>query len=376
MKGAFTIIGLLSVILLLGCEKEQSLPLVDAENFQIEHEGQSIDLYTLENTQGMVVQITNYGGRVVALFAPDRTGQMADIVAGYDHIQDYIDNPGYFGALIGRYGNRIANGKFTLNDTEYTLATNNGENHLHGGNKGFDSVVWQAHKTRIQGADALELNYVSPEGQEGYPGTLNVKVTYSLTDSNELKIDYFASTDKPTIVNLTHHSFFNLAGHNHESILDHELMINGEFFLPVDEGLIPTGEIRPVSGTPMDFTIAHRIGDRIDQAYPQLERGRGYDHCWVIDKKREMSLAAHLYEPQSGRTLQVYTNQPGMQFYSGNFLDGSKVGKNGVAYPYRSSLCLETQYFPDSPNKPQFPSVILNPGEPYIHHCVYKFSAN
>ncbi len=375
MLGAFTRIGLLLMVLLIGCEKERALPLVDALNFQIEHNGQSIDLYTLENDQGMVVQITNYGGRVVSLFAPGRTGQIADVVAGYDNIQDYIEHPGYFGALIGRYGNRIANGKFSLNGTEYTLATNNGENHLHGGKRGFDSVVWQAHKTRIQGADALELSYVSPDSQEGYPGTLNIKVTYSLTDSNELKIDYFASTDQPTIVNLTHHSFFNLAGHTNDSILDHELMINGAFFLPVDEGLIPTGEIRPVKDTPMDFTLAHRIGDRIDQAYPQLERGGGYDHCWVIDKKSELSLAARLYEPQSGRTMEVWTNQSGMQFYSGNFLDGSKMGKNGVAYPYRSSLCLETQSFPDSPNKSQFPSVVLNPGEPYIHHCIYKFSA-
>lgn len=337
-------------------------------------DGKSVNLYTLTNKNGLVAKITNYGGIVTSLMVPDRNGNLADVVLGYDNVDSYIENNPYFGALIGRYGNRIADGKFSLDGVEYTLAKNNGENHLHGGIKGYDKVVWSAKETKTNEGVGLELTYLGPDGEEGYPGNLSITVIYTLTNNNELKVDYFATTDKKTVVNLTHHSYFNLAGEG--NILGHELMLNADRFTPVDEGLIPTGELRVIEGTPFDFTKATTIGARIDQDDEQLRFGGGYDHNWVLNKSRSgiMTLAASLYDPKSGRLMEIFTTEPAIQFYAGNFLDGTITGKRGQIYLYRSGLCLETQHYPDSPNKPDFPSTVLNPGEEYRHTTIHKFS--
>jgi aldose 1-epimerase len=338
--------------------------------------GQPVDLFVLTNANGLQAAITNYGAIVTSLTAPDRAGKLADVVLGFDTLDGYLGNHPYFGAICGRYANRIAQGTFTLDGRKYTLARNNGDNHLHGGLKGFDKVVWQAQEVRGDGGPALKLTYVSKDGEEGYPGTLTVTVTYALTDKNELRIDYHATTDKPTPVNLTQHSYFNLAGQGNGDILGHELLIHADRFTPVDAGLIPTGERRRVEGTPLDFRKPVAIGARINQDDEQLRFGRGYDHNWVLNKKgAELSLAARAYEPTTGRVLEVSTTEPGMQFYCGNFLDGSNVGKGGKVYKHRFGFCLETQHFPDSPNKPDFPSTILRPGEEYRTTTVYKFSA-
>jgi len=338
-------------------------------------DGKDVYLFTLTNANGLQTKITNYGGIVTHLMVPDRNGNLGDIVLGYDTLDEYIKNNPYFGALIGRYGNRIGKGKFTLEGKEYSLATNNGPNHLHGGDKGFDKVVWDAEPMQTEQGPALKLTYLSKDGQEGYPGNLKCTVVYTLTNDNELKVTYEAQTDKPTICNLTHHSYFNLAGHNSGEILEHELMLNADNFTPVDETLIPTGEIRPVKGTPMDFTNPTAIGARINQDDTQLKYGLGYDHNWVLNKKdAEMSLAASVYEPENGRVMEIYTTEPGIQFYSGNFLDGTNVGKAGTVYEHRTGFCLETQHFPDSPNKPDFPSTVLRPGEKYTHLTIHKFS--
>ncbi|PYV05064.1 MAG: galactose-1-epimerase [Acidobacteria bacterium] len=331
-----------------------------------------IDLYTLTNAHGVEARITNYGGILVSLKAPDRNGKLADVVLGFDGPEGYLkNNTPYFGAVIGRYGNRIAKGRFSLNGREYRLALNNGENHLHGGIKGFDKVVWGARE--VKRGPALALNYVSKDGEEGYPGNLSVSVVYTLTDNNELKIEYSATADKATILNLTNHTYFNLAGEG--SILNHEVMINADRFTPVDQGLIPTGELRSVKGTPMDFTQPAAIGARIEQQDEQLLLGKGYDHNFVLNGGGAPALAARVYEPVSGRVLEVYTTEPGVQFYTGNFLDGSIKGKGGQVYQRRYGFCLETQHFPDSPNKPDFPSTVLKPGEKYATTTIFKFSA-
>lgn len=354
---------------------EQAINIFPAKNFSKTIDGKEVKLFTLKNANGYVAQITNYGGRVVTLWTPDRNGQFEDIVLGYESIDGYLNsNEIYFGALIGRYGNRIANGKFKLNDMVYTLATNNGENHLHGGVDGFNNVVWDA---KLLNQQKLELTYLAKDLEEGYPGNLNVKVIYTLTDANELKIEYWATTDAPTFINLTHHSFFNLHGAGKGSINDHVLYINAEQYTPVDEGLIPTGEFLQVTGTPMDFTKATIIGQRVDEDYRQLKYGLGYDHNWVLNTAGELNkLAAKITEPKSGRSIEVYTNEPGLQFYGGNFLDGSDTGKYGLSYQHRSAFCLETQHFPDSPNHDNFPSTLLNPGEEYHSICIYKFLNN
>jgi aldose 1-epimerase len=339
-------------------------------------EGQAVDLYVLINANGMQAAITNYGGIVVSLTAPDRNGKFADIALGFDKLDDYLAGHPYFGAIIGRYGNRIGKGTFTLDGKKYDLATNNGANHLHGGIKGFDKVVWKAEPAKSEHGQALKLSYVSKDGEEGYPGNLNVTVTYTLTDKNELRMDYHAATDKATPVNLTNHSYFNLAGHGNGDILGHELQINADRFTPVDAGLIPTGELRSVQGTPFDFRQPVAIGKRINQDDEQLRLGKGYDHNFVLNRKGpELSLAARATESASGRVLEVYTTEPGVQFYCGNFLDGSNVGKGGKVYKHRYGFCLETQHFPDSPNKPSFPSTILRPGGEYKTTTVYRFSA-
>ena len=362
---------------LTGCNEEMMAKIlgkgiIKMEPFGTAPDGQEVSLYTLKNSKGNVIKITNYGGIVVSLTVPDRDGNKCDIVLGYDNLDGYIKNSPYFGALIGRYGNRIGNAKFTLDGKTYTLAANDGKNSLHGGNVGFDKVVWDAKEIREHGAVGLELSYLSKDGEEGYPGNLNVTVKYLWTNKNELKIEYAATTDKTTVVNLTHHSYFNLACQG--DILNHELMIRADKFTPVDEGLIPTGELREVKGTPMDFSKPTAIGARINQDDQQLKYGKGYDHNWVLlGVNGSMKLAATVYEPTSGRFMEVYTTEPGLQFYSGNFLDGTITGKDGMVYKHRTGFCLETQHFPDSPNKPNFPSTVLKPGEKYSSETIYKF---
>jgi aldose 1-epimerase len=333
----------------------------------------AVEVYTLVNNNGASAQITNYGGIVLSLNVPDRAGNLGDVVLGFDTLEEYVAGNIYFGALIGRYGNRIAHGKFRLNGVEYTLAQNNGPNSLHGGLKGFDRVLWNARLFDSPDGPALELTYLSPDGEEGYPGNLTVRVIYTFTHDNALKLDYTATTDQDTVVNLTHHSFFNLAGTG--DILDHILTINADRFTPVDETLIPTGELRPVAGTPFDFTRPTPIGLRIDQADEQLACGLGYDHNWVLNNSDgSLALAARVLEPGSGRVMEVYTTEPGLQFYSGNFLDGSVTGKGGQAYQQRTGFCLETQHFPDSPHQPHFPSTVLKAGQTYTSTTLYKFS--
>jgi aldose 1-epimerase len=333
-----------------------------------------VELYTLTNVSGMEARIMTYGGSVVSLKAPDRQGKLADVVLGYETLEGYLKNNPYFGAIIGRYGNRIGNGQFSLIGRKYTLPRNDGENTLHGGIKGFDKVVWKAKEVNGKDGAGISLTYLSKDGEEGFPGNLSVTVVYTLTNNNELKIEYFAKTDKTTVVNLTNHSYFNLAGEG--SILRHELMINAGRFTPVDSGLIPTGELRTVKGTPMDFTKSAVIGTRIDHQDEQLTFGKGYDHNWVLNNATgRLALAAKAYEPVSGRVMEVLTTEPGLQFYSGNFLDGSITGKGGQVYKRRCGFCLETQHFPDSPNKPGFPSTVLRPGESYKTTTIYKFTA-
>src|SRR5436190_16276794 len=338
-------------------------PNVSKQPFGKMDDGSQVDLYTLTNAHGVEARITNYGGIVVSLKVPDRTGKFDDVVLGYDNLDGYLKNNGpYLGALIGRYANRIAKGRFKLDGVEYKLAVNNGENHLHGGLKGFDKVVWSATPLRVANGAALKLRYRSKDGEEGYPGNLSATVIYTLSDANELKIDYSATTDKRTIVNLTSHSYFNLAGQGNGDILKTQLFINANRFTPTDAGSIPTGELRPVRATPFDFTKPIEIGARIDQDEEQLRFGQGYDHNFVLNKQgKRLTLAARAYEPNSGRLMQVYTTEPGVQLYAGNFLDGSITGKDGKVYNRRYGFCLEAQHFPDSPNKPSFPSVVLTP---------------
>lgn len=338
--------------------------------------GAPVELYTLSNVHGMKVEIMTYGGAVVSLMAPDRHGQFADVVLGMESVAGYQRQTAFFGALIGRYGNRIGHGQFQLDGETYKLPKNDGDNTLHGGPQGFDKRIWKVHKA--QGA-ALELTYVSHDGEEGFPGTLTAKVIYTLTARNELKIDYSATTDKDTVVNLTNHSYFNLAGAGGGNILQNQLTLYADRFTPVDAGLIPTGELRAVAGTPFDFTKPTAIGARIGQDDQQLQYAKGYDHNWVINKGNEadgpLTKAAEVYDPASGRVLEVFTTEPGVQFYTGNFLDGTIHGKGGKVYPFRGALCLETQHFPDSPNKPEFPSTELKAGETYNSTTVYRFSA-
>lgn len=344
------------------------------EAFQGELYGKKTDLFILRNKNGVKIAITNYGGFVVSVNVPDRKGEFADVVLGHDSLEDYLHTPEpYLGALIGRYGNRIAGGKFTLDGKEYVLAVNNGPNTLHGGLTGFNAVVWDAVQLNAQ---TLKLAYLSVDGEEGFPGNLSVEVVYHLTNENALEISYRATTDQKTVVNLTQHSFFNLSGQGHptSSVCNHLLTIEADFYTPMDEVSIPTGALAPVEGTPMDFRAPHAIGERIDDPFQQLIFGKGYDHCYVLNKKEagELSLAAKVLEPVSGRTLEVYTTEPGVQLYTGNWLSGFR-GKNGATYPERSAFCLETQHFPDSPNKPHFPTVVLSPGEIYTQTCIYKF---
>jgi aldose 1-epimerase len=335
--------------------------------------GEAVSLYTLTNGKGMEVAISTYGGVVVSLKVPDRTGTSGDVVLGFDNFEGYLKPPPYFGAIVGRYGNRIAHGKFTLDGVEYTLARNNGENSLHGGIRGFDKRIWTAR----YGRQTIELTYQSKDGEEGYPGNLSTTVTYTLTDKNELRIDYSATTDKDTVLNLTNHSYFNLAGQGNGDVLGHQVTIFADRFTPVDKTMIPTGELRNVLGTPFDFRQPHAIGERINSGDEQLTLGRGYDHNFALNRTGSgLELAARVTEPKSGRLLEVLTTEPGVQFYTANFLDGTLTGKGGKVYGPRSAFCLETQHFPDSPNKPAFPSVVLKPGGRYQTTTVYRFSTD
>jgi len=340
-------------------------------------DGREVKMYQMVSPTGMIVEVTNYGGIITKLTAPDRDGNWEDVVLGYDTLEGYLEETPYFGAIIGRYGNRIANGSFDIDGESYELATNNGENHLHGGVAGFDKVLWDADPFAMGSEVGIIFTYESPDGEEGYPGNLSAKVTYLLTTDNRLIFSYQATTDKPTPVNLTQHSYFNLAGPSSDSILDHEMMIAADHFTPIDEGLIPTGELATVEGTSFDFRAPTRIGERIENGGEQLEFGLGYDHNYVLsDMSEGMNLAARVIEPVSGRIMEVRTEEPGLQFYSGNFLDSSITGKGGNVYEHRSGFCLESQHFPDSPNQPSFPTTILLPGETYSTSTVYAFTTD
>lgn len=358
-------------------DESQTGPSITTQPFGTTADGEDVFLFTLRNENGLVAEITNYGGIVVSLVAPDREGRFEDIVLGYETLAEYeAENP-YFGALIGRYGNRIGKGRFELNGEVYQLTTNDGPNHLHGGERGFDKVVWDATAEETGNGPSLLLSYTSEDGEEGYPGTLHAVVRYTLTQDDQLAIEYEATADQATPVNLTHHSYFNLSGNARRDILGHELAIYADEFTPVDETLIPTGEYRPVQDSPFDFRAAKPIGRDIGMEDEQLGFGLGYDHNWVVDRDAdgEWRHVATLYDPESGRTMEVHSSEPGLQFYSGNFLDGSLSGK-GVVYEHRYGLCLETQHFPDSPNQPGFPGTILNPGEVYATKTVYTFGTD
>ncbi|MGF7141148.1 aldose epimerase family protein [Roseimarinus sediminis] len=348
------------------------MSLVAAAEFEQEVNGRKTGLWTLRNKKGLEMQVTNYGAKVVSLLVPDSKGQPVDVVCGYRKLDDYLKSGEvYFGAVIGRYGNRIANGRFELDGVSYQLEQNNGSNSLHGGPGGFHAVVWEAK----QSDDAtLELTYLSKDGEEGFPGNLSVRMIYKLTDDNEFLVDYYAESDKTTICNLTNHSYFNLSGEGTTTILDHVLQINAESYLPTNEDAIPLGHLAPVEGTPMDFRNPMEVGARIEHDFVDLKLGKGYDHTYVIDGKAgDLRLAATVYSPVSGIKMEVLTDEPGVQLYTGNYMNGTEIGKSGKAYLQRSALCLETQHYPDSPNQPQFPSVVLAPGETYRQTTVHRF---
>ncbi|UCF15088.1 MAG: galactose mutarotase [Phycisphaerales bacterium] len=385
-KVSISLVLAAAVVCVPGCKKKEATPVdpntkqqtkevagmsVNQESFGQTPEGREVDLYTLTNSNGLRARITNYGAILVSLEVPDRAGKLADITLGFDTLDGYLGKHPYFGAVVGRYANRIGKAQFVLDGIKYELAANNNENHLHGGIKGFDKVIWKLEDLRTEGGSAIvKLSYISEDGEEGYPGNLACSVTYALTEEDGLQISYEADTDKTTVVNLTNHSYFNLAGQGKGDILKHELMIDADKYTVVDEGLIPTGENRSVTGTPMDFTISASIGSRIDQVEG------GYDHNYVLNSGGgSLALCARVYEQTSGRVMEIYTTEPGVQFYTGNFLDGSVTGKDGKVYEKHYGFCLETQHFPDSPNKPQFPSVVLKPGQKYSTATAWKFSA-
>jgi aldose 1-epimerase len=349
---------------------------IKREPFGTLSDGSEVALYTLVNDKGIKATITNYGGIVVSLSTPDRDGKMEDVVLGFDTLEEYVDHNPFFGCLVGRYGNRIAKAMFTLEGVEYVLAQNDGNNHLHGGQVGFDKKVWAPRALETADGPALELAYTSPDGEEGYPGSLAVQVVYTLTDNNALKIQYGAVTDKATVVNLTNHSYFNLSAGAADDILDHEMMLVADLFTPVDETLIPTGELCSVEGTPLDFRASTPIGARIERDDEQIALGGGYDHNWVVNgQPGDLRLAAQVREPTSGRVMSVYTTEPAVQFYAGNMMPPAMPGKGGRTYVRRGGLCLETQHYPDSPNQPHFPSTVLRPRETYRTTTIYRFSA-
>lgn len=344
---------------------------VDAAKFDTTIDGKKVQLFTLENKNGMVLQLTNYGARIVSLIVPDKEGNMADIALGFNEIGPYVDNGMYLGCIVGRYANRIEKGKFTLDGQDYTLYTNNGPNTLHGGKKGLNKVVWDA----VQEGNKVTFTYVSPDMEEGYPGTLTIAHSMELTDDNQIIMEYDATTDAPTVINLSNHTYFNLLGEGNGDILDHTMQIIASQTTPVDSTLIPTGELADVTSTPFDFREGEKIGARVNNANEQLKYGAGYDHNWVLDKTEDgaLELALRLSEETTGRVMEIYTTEPAMQFYGGNFMDGSVTGKSGKPYNYRSAVVVEPQHYPDSPNHDNFPSTVLRPGEKYYHKSVYKF---
>lgn len=347
-----------------------------SESFGRTKGGQAVEIYTLKNRRGAEARVMTYGATLVSLKVPDRAGRFEDVVLGFDRLETYEEDTHYIGSTVGRYANRIAKGRFSLNGVEYKLAVNNGENHLHGGLRGFDKVVWRARALAAKGGSAVEFTYTSPDGEEGYPGALGVRVTYTLTDANELRIDYAATTDRDTVVNLTNHAYFNLAGHGSGDILGHLLTLSADRFTPTDAGAIPTGELRPVRGTPFDFTRPNAIGARIGQDEEQLKFGNGYDHNFVVrGRAGALRLAARVAEPKSGRVMEVWTTEPGVQLYTGNYLDGTADGKGGRPYRNRYGFCLETQHYPDSPNRPDFPTTVLRRGGRFRSTTVYRFSS-
>ena len=375
------ILSILLFLSFISCEnitKENeimSLVNIDKKPFGVTKDGIDINQYILKNANGMQITVINYGGIITSWKAKDRDGSYEDIVLGFDNLSDYESSSPYFGALIGRYGNRIKEGKFSLDGVDYTLEVNNGENHLHGGVKGFDKVIWEVDKEVKETSASLILRHMSTDMEEGYPGNLDVKVIYTLTNDDELKVRYEAETDKKTIVNLTQHSYFNLSANLSRDILAHQITIDADSFLPVDKTLIPSGELRDVEGTPFDFRVPKRVGDDINEDYTQLTFGNGYDHCWVLNNQNEgVRFVASAYDTLSGRSLEIFSDQPGIQFYSGNFLDGTLKSKDGGNYEFRSGFCLETQHYPNSPNQESFPSVILNPGEKYNTETIFRFS--
>ena len=367
--------AVMAMCVLLSCtekKEEATLSGLMKSNFVSEVQGKPTALYVLKNQNGAEACVTNWGGRLVSVMVPDKNGKMTDVVLGYDNIQQYVDNPNNnYGGLIGRYGNRIANGKFTLDGVEYQLPQNNNGHCLHGGPEGYHTVVWDAKQVNDQ---SVELTYLSKDGEAGFPGNLNLKVTYTLTNDNAVDIKYEATTDKPTVVNLTNHSYFNLSGVPGSQILDHSIMIAADTYVPVDETLIPTGTLDPVEGTPMDFRTPHTVGERINDKFQQLIYGAGYDHCYVLNKAEtgSLDLAATCKEPNSGRIMEVYTTEAGVQLYTGNWLGGFE-GTNGATFPARSAICFEAQCFPDTPNKAHFPSATLLPGDEYQQVTIYKF---
>lgn len=375
-KFCSSILIILLSLLIVSCQNNKKVEkMIEKSLYGKLPDGKEVYQFTLKNNSGMEVKIINYGAIVRSIIVPDRNGKFEDVTLGYDSLSGYMNDNSYQGAIVGRYGNRIGKGKFKLDDKEFQLTINDGENHLHGGKLGFHKVLWDAKVVADTGEPALQLTYISPDGEEGYPGNVTISVTYTLTNNNELRIDYKGTTDKPTILNPTHHSYFNLSGNPLNTILDQQLTIEADTFTPVDKGLITTGEKRSVDKTPMDFRTPFAIGARINDKYEQLTFGKGYDHNWVLKNyDGKVNKAVELYESVSGRLMTIYTDQPGMQFYSGNFLDGSIKGKSGINYQYRTGLCLEAQCFPDSPNKPEFPSVTLRPGQEYKQTTIYQFS--
>jgi aldose 1-epimerase len=361
-----------SLLLMAACAPKEQSKQIDPANFAKEVDGKKVELFTIKNANGVFAQITTFGGRIVNLFVPDANGELKDVVLGYSTIDGYLSSSTpNFGAAIGRYGNRIGNAKFTLNDSTYQLDANDGRNCLHGGSKGYYNVVFDGKQLSDS---SMEITYLSKDGEMGFPGNLQVRIVYTMTADNAVKIEYFAETDAPTVCNLTNHAYFNLSGDMSTSINDHILQINADKYTAVDNFLIPTGVLAPVDSTPMDFRTPTAIGARIDADFEQLKIGRGYDHNWVINPASEgLNYAVSVTSPVSKINMKIYTNEPGIQFYGGNFLNGMDHGKNGVTYNHRSAFCLETQHFPDSPNKPEFPTTVLNPGEKYYSICIYKF---
>lgn len=372
---AFLLLAVVAGLGQVSCQSaaDTNMSQVTSENWGTLQSGQKVELFTLRNKGGMEARITNYGGIIVSLTAPDKAGKMADVVLGFDSLAQYEERNPFFGCITGRYANRIGGAAFKIDGTEYKVTANSGKNHIHGGKVGFDKKVWKARKLKKSGAVGVEMTYRSPAGEEGFPGTLDCKVTYLLTDDNALEIAYTATTDAPTVVNLTNHSYFNLAGAGSGSILNHELMIPADQFTPTDDALITTGELASVAGTPLDFNVPHRIGERIGSDFKPLVQGKGYDHNYVLNG-RGMKLAARVREPKSGRVMEVRTTEVGVQLYTGNHLKVTN-GKGGKAYPARAGFCLETQRYPDSPNKPHFPTAVLRPGDTYQHETSFHFSA-